>query len=112
MANLKEWVERSLRKGEVVEAVVIGNMGWEDYRLEDIPLASQNKEMWGRILSWEQAKPLLDYEFDSGYGAPGCQRILVWTNTHVYFVSQYDGATSLECVPRNPVACDPPMPGG
>lgn len=111
MANLKEWILRCT-KDEKIEAVVIGNMGWEDYGLEDIPKFAQNKDNWNKVLTWKEAMPLLDYEFDSGYGAPGCQAITVWTPSRVVFVSQYDGATGLNYVPRHPVAHEPTMPGG
>ena len=102
MANLKQWV-LSVAAKEKIEAVVIGNMGWSDYKLETIPEASQDKSNWNKVLSWRKAAPLLDYEFDSGYGSPGCQAITVWTKSKVIFISQYDGSTGVTSVPRNPV---------
>ena len=108
MSSLVEWIEEAT--SEPVLAVVIGEMGWGDYGSENVP--NYNKQPRGRILSWEEAKPWLSYEFNSGYGAPGCNSIYAWTENWVLFVSQYDGATQLERIPRNPTNCMPEMPGG
>lgn len=111
MANLKQWIEKAA-EGELIEAVIIGNMGWADYKLEELPESARDTNNWNKPLLWDVAAPLLDYEFDSGYGAPGCQAIYAYTKTKVIFISQYDGATGYECIPRNPVECVPTMPGG
>lgn len=110
-ANLKQWVVAAA-KGEPIEAIVIGNMGWEDCGIDDIPEPSRDRDKWNKVLSWAEAEPLLDYNFDSGYGAPGCQAITAWTATKVIFISQYDGATGVEWLPRHPVDHQPRMPGG
>lgn len=111
IANLKTQI-LELANGEPIEAVVIGNMGWDDYGIEEIPAESRDESNWDKVISWEKAAPLLDYDYDPGYGAPGCQAIVVWTPNKVMFVSQYDGATSLEYVPRHPIGHKPNMPGG
>jgi hypothetical protein len=93
---------------ESVEAVVIGDMGWGDYN-------SEGKPPWRKatVLSTEDAKPMLDYEYSTEYGAPECQAVNVYTPTRVIFVSQYDGSTSVTWVMRNPTEGDMPgMPGG
>jgi hypothetical protein len=64
------------------------------------------------VLTWEQARPMLDYSYDTGYGGADCHAVWVWTPTRVLFVVQYDGSTGLESVPRAPVAGLPDMPGG
>jgi len=109
--NLREWIEETAN-GEPVEAVVIGDMGWKRYRLEDIPEAARDESKWNRCLTWEEAAPLLSYDFSCGYGAPGCQAVVAWTKSRVIFISQYDGSTSPEWVPRNPTDHEPQMPGG
>lgn len=102
MANLVNWLEKySL---EQIEAVVIGEMGWENSQY-----SSQKR---GVVLTWEEARPMLDYEFDSGYGAPECNAITVYTKSRILFISQYDGSTQLNSLPRNPEAHMPYMPGG
>lgn len=110
MANLVKWIEEVLERDEIVEGVVIGQMGWGDYGKEAVP--QYDAQIKGRVLSWDEAKPMLDYEFDRGYGAPGCNAITVWTNTNIHFVTQYDGSTGLDSIPRSPVDYMPYMPGG
>lgn len=88
--------------GEKVIAIVIGDKGWFD---DETP----NR---GEVMTWKEAEPLLDYEYDGGYGSPDCHSIYAWTKTKVIFVVQYDGATNLTFVPRNPISGMPEMPGG
>lgn len=109
MANLKDWILKEA-KGEAVEAVVIGEMGWGDYGSDSVPNYAQQPR--GKVLAWEEALPWIDYEFDCGYGAPSCNAIHAWTASKVLFVSQYDGATCINSVPRNPSDAKPEMPGG
>lgn len=101
--NLVGWVETALQPGETIEGVVLGQIGWN---------YEPDPEWVGKLMAWEQAKPIIDRPFYSGYGAPGCHAIYVWTNQRVLFISQYDGSTSLESVPRNPCDIKPEMPGG
>lgn len=97
--------------GEPIEAVVIGNTGWDDdYKSEDIP--NYDKQPKYQILSLDEATPWLNYEYDNGFGAPGCNAIYAWTPTKVIFISQYDGSTDVEIIPRHPNQCKPMMPGG
>ena len=111
MCNLKKWIEKAV-EGEPVIGVVIGNMGCRGYHLDQIPQESADPKNWYRLLTWEEAIPLIDYEFSNGYGPPGCQCITAWTATKVFFVTQYDGSTAPTIVPRNPIDHVPKMPGG
>ena len=98
-------------KGERIIGVVIGDMGWVGgYNKENVPLYDVQPR--GKVLSWEQAAPFLDYEYDTGFGAPECNAVYAWTISSVLFVVQYDGATSVQSVPRNPMEVTPEMPGG
>jgi hypothetical protein len=67
-----------------------------------------------RLYTWPEARPFLNKEYDSGYGSPGCPEFTAWTENRVIFVDQYDGATSVQWVPRHPTPPppDPIMPGG
>ena len=108
MAKLTKWIEE-LAEGEQIESVIIGEFGWDGYG-DDSPL--DNKYI-GKVLSWWQASPLLSYEFDDGYGAPGCHAIAAYTKSWIISVYQYDGATKPFRVARNPVdGFIPDMPGG
>lgn len=109
MARLIDWIEK-MAEGEPVEAVVIGEMGWGDYGSDRVPnYAACPKNV---VLSWDAAKPWLEYEFSDGYGAPGCQAITAWTKSRVIGIAQYDGSTHPFSMPRDPVDHTPSMPGG
>ena len=109
MANLVHWIEEAA-ESESIEAVVIGEMGWGKYKSETVPGYVDHPR--GKVLSWAEARPLLNYNFNDGYGAPGCEAIYVWTTMKVMFISQYDGSVSLNWIPRNPIDVMPSMPGG
>lgn len=96
--------------GEPIEGIVIGEMGWHDFGTEVVPKYAQQPR--GKLMDWQTAKPFLDYEHNTGYGAPKCNAIYAWTATKVIFVSQYDGSTSVDSIPRHPIDVMPEMPGG
>ena len=100
---------------EPVEHVVIGAFGWDEMgsQSEDVRMdvhAAQARA--GELLTWQEARPLLDYRWDAGYGAPDCHAVTAWSARWVLFVVQYDGSTGVHRVPRNPVVHTPEMPGG
>lgn len=104
MCNFAEDIEKEA--GAPIEAVVIGhNIYFDD---ETRPIPTHQLDV---VLTWAEARPLLDYEYEDGYGLPDCHAITAWTSERVVFVSQYDGATNVESVPRNPVAHEPITPG-
>ena len=97
--------------GEEILGAVIGEMGWgEDYNSEDVPKYKEQPK--NKLIPWNKARPLLNYEWYQSYGAPTCNAIYVWTESWVILVDQYDGATSVIRIPRNPIDCEPIMPGG
>ena len=108
MSNFKEDILEEAGN-EVIESIVIGDMGRNDYNDDGKP---NYKDVNGKVLSWSDASPILDYEYDRGFGAPDCQAITAWTKSKVIFVYQYDGATGVVSVPRNPIEHNPNMPGG
>lgn len=107
--NLVRWIIEEAN-GEEIEAVVIGEMGWGDYGYDDVP--NYKKQPKFAVLDWEKAKVWIDYEFNSGYGAPRCNAIYAWTKSWVIAISQYDGSTEPFRIPRHPTDCHPEMPGG
>src|ERR1700720_5053480 len=109
MANLVQWIEEAAGD-EPIEAVVIGEMGWGDYGSDDVPRYAEQPR--GKILTWPDAKPFLDYEFQEGFGAPGCNAICAWTASKVIGVAMYDGSTWPYSMPRDPVDHMPTMQGG
>jgi len=103
MANLVKWI-KDIAGDEQIEGVVIGDMGWWD----DEPVTWPH----GKVVSWDEAKKWLDYDFDSGYGSPNCHAVYVWTASKIILVGQYDGSTFPIWLPRNPIDIMPDMPGG
>jgi hypothetical protein len=117
MKNAAEEIVDELRKGEKIEAVVFGEWGWGrgpnelGYNEPHPPPVPLNVR--GKILTWRQAKPLMQtWRFSGGYGAPECYAVNIWTTHRVFWVTQYDGSTSLCSAERNPVEGLPGMPGG
>lgn len=110
MSNFARDIEEAA-KGEPIETVVIGDMGWGDYGVDERHGPGLARK--GQILSWDEARPLLDYSYDTGYGAPDCHAIYAWTQSLVLWVTQYDGSTEINSAPRHPGGgVVPHMPGG
>ena len=110
MANLVKDIEK-LANGKKILGCVIGEMGWSGgYNKEGVP--NYDKQPQGKLLTWKVAKRWLNYDFDDGYGAPSCNAVYAWTENSVIAVGQYDGATWLYELPRDPVNCMPSMEGG
>lgn len=101
---------------EPIEAVTIGPFGWgtmddaEPYGEDRIARKAPVRR--GVKLAWDEARPMLDYAYSTGYGAPECDAIWAWTPTRIIYVWQYDGATGLSSLPRHPQDGAPEMPGG
>jgi len=114
MGNLKRWIEEQAGR-EPIEAAVIGSMGGDsDYDSysgsEGVPNYAGHPR--GRVLTWEEAAPHLDYGFDDGFGDAGCEAIWAWTATKVIAISKYDGSTEAYALPRHPSCGTPRMAGG
>jgi hypothetical protein len=108
MSNFAQDIEEATG-GEAIEGIVIGEMGWSDYNEEGRLIPKDKKNV---VLQWSEARPLLDYEYSTGYGAPECHAIYAYTATRVIYVYQYDGATGVVWLPRNPIDGPVEMPGG
>jgi hypothetical protein len=111
MTDALEDLTEFLESDEQVESVVFGDWGWGGFSEPDQPNVS--KDLRGKVLNLEKAAPYMrGWSFYGGYGSPDCYAVYVWTNKRVIWVTQYDGSTSLSSAPRNPVECEPEMPGG
>lgn len=103
-------------EGEAIIGIVIGRFGWasrdesdsEAYGFSRIKAEPIPEEKKGVVLTWEEARPLLAYNYDAGFGASECHAIYAWTESRVLFVVEYDGATWVSWAPRNPMDV---MPG-
>ena len=75
---------------------------------------------WSRAVSRERISPqdpILDREFDPGFGGPEMPRFFARDGEKVYFPSQYDGATSVVAAHVDPdhyllPGSETPYPGG
>lgn len=122
-SNAYEELIAKLADGEKIEKIIFGPWSWgtapshpEDkwelgYGEPDPPPVPF--DLRGKLLDIDVARPLMSkWSFDGGYGAPDCYAIFAWSNLRVFWVTQYDGSTSLDSAPRNPETCMPGMPGG
>ncbi len=107
MANFKRDILKAAGNEPII-AIVIGDYAWGAYG-DQLTVPDEKR---GVVLTWDEAAPMLDYEYDTGLGAPECNAIHAWTADRVILVSEYDGATSLYSIPRNPVPEMPEMAGG
>lgn len=101
MANFLDDLQQCIGD-DIIEAVDLGTP-IEKYFEED-PRNIAAAPFMGKLLSWEEAKPLLNYEYDQGYGRVDCHMVTLWSKDWIYFIHEYDGATWPVSVPRNPKA--------
>jgi len=100
MVNLKKTFEEAAK--ETGDTLISAVVGWHD-----------NDEKYGEytkqfpVESWEEASKKLDYEYYAGFGGADCHAVIAWGQHFVYFVHEYDGATQIQRVPRNPEPCAP-----
>jgi hypothetical protein len=111
MADAYKDLMEHLEEGEKVEAIVFGSWGWDGYKEpEGKPVP---KETQCKILTIDDARPMMwGWSFYGGFGSPTCYAVHVWTDRRVIWVNDYDGATRLVSVPRNPTDREPEMSGG
>jgi len=79
MPNLKEEI-LNIAEGELIQAVVIGEMGWGEYSKERVPNYDQQPK--GKVLSWHEAAKWLDYDYDNDANGKGCDNSSDWTGGH------------------------------
>lgn len=104
MSTFAEEIETAAN-GEPIEAIVLSPARtdfWWGGNERDTP-----EELTAKPISWSDARPLLDYEYDSGFGGQDCHSFYAWTAHRILFVSEYDGATSVCVIPRNPEPGEP-----
>lgn len=106
MSNAYEELLGYLDVGERIDSIVFGEFGWGSHYREPSPYPVP-ETFQGIVLSLADAKPLMDgWQFDGGFGAAECYPVYVWTDKRVIFVSEYDGNTRLNSVPRHPEATE------
>jgi hypothetical protein len=102
-----------LEPDERVEWVVFGNWGgWSDKpetvfgEPDPAPVPIEKR---GILLDAGDAEPFMKgWNFNRDL----CYAVRIWTNRRIFWVTKYDGATSLNSASIHPQACMPDMPGG
>ena len=96
--TLQRWLDEfEADVGEPIIDVSVGTTSsWGDYGLE----------------AFVEADDKLAVQFNDGYGAPGCPAAHAWTESWVFGIDCYDGATRWFKMPRNPTNDYHVMPGG
>lgn len=93
MATLLSWIESTLG----IENILTIMFGNDYYHFsEDYP------EMIGKMLTVEDAMPILVREFTTGWGAAGCPPMYAWSKDSVLVVQEYDGRTGALVIPCKP----------
>lgn len=104
-------LDEYLDEDEGVEAIIFGNYGYGQDT--DKTLSAIQPKYRGKILSFEVAKTMMEtWSFQNGFGIQKCYATYIWTNRRVIWVSEYDGSTCLNSMPRNPIPCIPEMSCG
>ena len=98
--NIAKWIEK-IAGDEAIEAVVIGEH--DRGARPDDPI--------NRVITWKEARPILDYDFESNYGSAGCHPVFAWTATKIITIHEYDGETGPTWYPRHPVDVRPYFDG-
>lgn len=94
--------------GEPIEAIVVGLRRDGDPPWRDDPQPEEGDfPTPDVVLTWDEARPHLDYTYDAGFGGQDCHSLYAWTASRVLFVAEYDGSTRVTWVHRNPTATTP-----
>lgn len=97
------------RENEVIQYCVIGSRG-RNYQ-EDALRDAKIDLIVDEAISWGQARPLLNYEYERTSKARSCHAVYVWTQNYVVSISHYNQLTQFNFFPRRPVDCPPFVPG-
>ncbi len=106
MSNFKQDIINAVVDVKDIEAVLILSPLDIIYNFEthtSSPDPRDKNVIIGVPLTWEQAAPMLDYEYSAGYGSMDCHNIEIFTKDLVYYINEYDGSTSIYYVNRHPV---------
>jgi hypothetical protein len=69
----------------------------------DDPRNILDPSLIGISLTWEQARPLLDYKYNRGYGTIDCHEVIIYTDSMITYNYGYDGLVLLRQLPRSPL---------
>jgi hypothetical protein len=110
MDTLKDMFEAAAGDEEI-EFAVIGKHFSDAYGTNPDPNLPFNNAPLGKVMPWRLAKSFLLYEYSSGFGGIDCHPVYAWTKTRVLYVHDYDGSTTIDSLPRNPIDVMPKFGG-
>lgn len=96
---MEEIIEAAGGQESDIRGIVIGD---NPFSLEETSREIAENFL-NRLLEWDEAKALLDYEYDGGYGCEDCHPITAWTHARVIFSCCYDGSTWVAWLPIHPM---------
>jgi hypothetical protein len=112
MINFLSQIEKEAGGEPIVVCVISHSEGaWSDWSEDGHPMFLPTESL-NRVLPWDEAKKLLDYEYNNGYGGVDSHAITAWTENWVLFVGCYDGSSWVDRVPRHPVDHEAQTVGG
>lgn len=92
------------KEEELEEKIILATWDkFEHYNETFSPRYGPANAVAGTLCSREVTLEVMNYEHNSSYGSQECHSIVAWTPNYVIYVHEYDGATSLEHQPRNPI---------
>jgi hypothetical protein len=97
--RLLDWI-RENSDGEDVEAVIFGEP--ESFWLLEEAFKKLLPGKTGRVLSLQDARPILEVRFTPNFGGPNVPSMAVYTKSWIIFVAEYDGMVRPERVARRP----------
>ncbi len=107
MVNLKKTFEEAAEaNADRLISAVIGMDDRAEYGTPEREAATIRQ-----VEPWAEASKKIDYEYHDGFGGADCHAVIAWGERFVYFVHEYDGATGIQFVPRNPEPCAPSWAG-
>jgi len=83
---------KDIHNKKIIIAIAVQKNDWDSFRDEGTEL----------FTDFRDAKEMLDYDFDDGYGGTNGPHFTAWTKDRVYFPVEYDGSENIASVPRNP----------
>lgn len=101
MANFKQDIKDAVGEDEILAVRI---PAFEEYYFtQSDPRFIPANSLTNKLVQYETALALLDYEYDSGYGSQDCHDITMWSQDYVYYIHEYDGSTSICKIDRIPV---------
>lgn len=97
MPTMKDWIKEQA-SGEAVEAIVFVEAAAYSWKTKGLTAFPRLKT----VMTWQEALPFMEYEFQPGYGGLTCHCFIAWTASWVIKSDDYDGWQRPVRYPRSP----------